>query len=464
MDLIIKNGTVVTSKETKQADVYIKNGKIEAVKDIGFYKEVPGTKVIDAVNMLVMPGGVDAHTHLEMPFMGTYSTDDFRSGTIAAAMGGTTTIIDYAVPGKNESLKKTLNKWHKKAAGKAVIDYGFHMAIVPPVDKALKELDFLVESGVTSIKCFLAYKNTLMLNDVELYTLLEKAREHKILVCVHAENGEIIDYMTKNFIKENKREPLFHALSRPAWLEDESVSRVINFSKTTKTPVYFVHLSSKGAISEIKKAKKDKQKVFAETCPQYTILSEHKYFSKKFEAAKYVMSPPLRKYKHCSYIKKAIKEGFIDVIATDHCPFNFNKEKQRGIKDFTKIPNGIPGIETRMSVMFNEMVVKKGIDPSKFVDINCTTPAKMFGLKQKGEIKAGKDADIVIWNPDLIWKIRQQDLHENVDYTPYEDYVVTGKPVIVISRGEVIVNNNELTASLGRGRYLIRKKSSLAYS
>ncbi len=464
MDLIIKNGTIVNSKESRQADLYIKNGKIESIKDSWLYTEIPGTEVIDAQNMLVMPGGVDVHTHLEMPFMGTYSTDDFLTGTIAAAMGGTTSIIDYAIPKKRESLKKALEKWHKKAKSKAVIDYGFHMAIVPPIDRPLEEFEFLAESGVTSIKCFLAYKSSLMASDVDLYRILEKARKHKILVCNHAENGEIIDYLTKQLLNEGKKEPIFHAYSRPPGLEEESVSRVIKLAGMTKTPVYFVHLSSKGAIKEIKRAKKDKQKVFAETCPQYTVLSEHKYFSKNFEGAKYVMSPPLRKYKHCSSIKKGIKEGVIDVIATDHCPFNFNKEKRMGLRDFTKIPNGMPGIETRMAVMFNEMVVKQGLSPNEFVRLNCSNPAKIFGLAQKGDLKEGKDADIVIWNPDLIWKIKQEHLHENVDYTPFEDYIVTGKPVTVISRGDVIVNNGEFKAEPGRGMYISRHTSKPAYS
>ena len=464
MDLIIKNGTVVTSKEVKPADILIKNGKIESIKKIGNQvKEKSGIKIIDAEKMLVMPGGVDVHTHLEMPFMGTYSTDDFLTGTIAAAMGGTTSIIDYIIPEKGESLKKAVNKWHKKADNKAVIDYGFHMAIVPPVDKVLEEFDYLVKSGITSIKCFLAYKDSLMLNDTDIYKLLVKAREHKILVCVHAENGEIIDYLTKKFLKDEKKEPVYHAYSRPPELEDEAVSRIIKLSRLSGTPVYFVHLSSKGGIKEIKRAKKNRQRVFAETCPQYAIFSEHKYFSGEFEGAKFVMSPPLRKYKHCSYIKKSIKEGFIDVIATDHCPFNFNKEKQRGIRDFTKIPNGMPGIEARMPVMFNEMVVKMGIDLSKFVELNCTNPAKIFGMKSKGDIKEGKDADIAIWNPDLIWKITKETLHENVDYTPYEDYVVTGKPITVISRGKIIMENCKLKAVSRRGKFISREISKPAY-
>lgn len=463
MDLLIKNGTVITSKEGRQADILVKNGKIEAVEDKITDVEI-GIKEIDASNMLVMPGGVDAHTHLDMPFMGTYSSDDFRTGTIAAAFGGTTSIIDYVVPKKGESLKRAVNTWHKKARGKAVIDYGFHVSITPPIDKAIKEIGLLAEMGITSIKCFLAYKNSLMLNDADLFRLLKAAKEHNILVCVHAENGEIINYLQKELLRKGMTQPQYHAYSRPPELEEEAVARTLKIAKMTEMPVYFVHLSTKGAIKEVKRAKEKGQKVFAETCPQYMLLNEDKYFAAGFEGAKYVMSPPLRDYEHCKYAKKALKEGFFDVIATDHCPFTFNKQKQRGLKDFTKIPNGIPGIETRMPLMFNEMVVKMGLPPSKFVELNCTRPAKIFGLTEKGDIKKGKDADIAIWNPDLIWKIRQDDLHENVDYTAFEGMVVTGKPITVISRGEIIVENGELRTDLsgesvfGHGEYINRAK------
>ncbi|OGI00096.1 MAG: dihydropyrimidinase [Candidatus Melainabacteria bacterium GWF2_37_15] len=460
MDILIKNGFVATSKETKIADILIKNGKIHTV---GENITDEAAKIIDATNMLVMPGGVDVHTHLDMPFMGTTTSDDFESGTIAAAFGGTTSIVDYVMPKKGESLKKAIDKWQKKAAGKAVIDYGFHVSIVPPVHKTIKELESLAEAGITSVKYFLAYKDALMLDDASLYNLLEEARKHKILVCVHAENGEIIDFLTKRFLKEKKTAPIYHAYSRPPELEGEAVSRVIKLADMTKTPVYFVHLSTKDSMREIKLAKKDKQAVFAETCPQYMLLSENKYFEKSFLGAKYIMSPPLRRFKHCDYLKKSLLNDHIDVIATDHCSFNFNKQKQRGMRNFTQIPNGIPGIETRMPLMYNEMVVKMGMSVSKFVEINCTRPAKMFGLKQKGDIKPGKDADIAIWNPDLIWKIKKSKLHERVDYTPFEDMAITGKPVIVLSRGEIIVENNELKVNAGHGQYIKREISTLAY-
>ncbi len=456
MDTIIKNGFVVTSKETKQADILIKKGKIHAVEQ---NLDSVDAKIIDATNLLVMPGGVDVHTHLEMPFMGTVSSDDFRTGTIAAAFGGTTSIIDYVMPGRLDSPQRAVNKWHKKAEGKAVIDYGFHFAVTRPV----KDLGVLKEMGITSVKCFLAYKNSLMINDADLFALLEEAKRHKMLVCVHAENGEIIDLLTKKYLKDGNTAPIYHAYSRPPELEGEGISRVIKFADMTGTPVYFVHLSTKQAIREIKRAKNSGQKVFAETCPQYILLHENRYFEKKFEGAKYVMSPPLRKIRHCDYLRKSLISGNIDVIATDHCPFNFETQKTRGLDNFTKIPNGIPGIETRMPLMYNEMIVKMGMDLSRFVELNCTRPAKMFGLKQKGDIKPGKDADIAIWNPDTIWKIKNKKLHENVDYTPYENNVVTGKPLTVLSRGEVIIENNELKALPGRGQYISREVSRLAY-
>lgn len=454
MNLIIKNGIVVTSKQIKQADILIKDGKIRAVEDS--IKDSQA-EIIDARNRLVMPGGVDVHTHLEMPFMGAVSADDFTTGTIAAAFGGTTSIIDYIIPEKDQSLRKAIDKWHEKAKNKAVIDYGFHVAVIPPVESAVKELKTLAEAGITSIKCFLAYKNSLMLDDISLLTLLEEAANHKIMVCVHAENGEIIDFLTKKYLREGKTSPVYHALSRPPELEAEAVYRVISLAGIAKAPVYFVHLSTKNSIKAIRTAKKAGQQVFAETCPQYLLLNQGKYNIDSFEGAKYVMSPPLRKEKHLSFLKKSLKRGDIDVLATDHCPFNFNREKQMGLDDFTRIPNGIPGIETRMPLMYDEMVVKMGMNVCKFVELTCTKPAKLFGLKHKGDIKPGKDADIAIWNPDLIWKVKNSELHENVDYTPYEGFVITGKPVTILSRGEVIIENQELKAYPGRGEFIRRE-------
>ena len=454
MDLIIKNGTVISSKETKTADIYIKNGKItDIIKNkIDYFSE--NCRIIDASSKLVMPGGVDVHTHLDMPFMGTKSVDDFETGTIAAAYGGTTSIIDYVMPQKNQSLIEALDIWHGKAKNKAVIDYGFHMAIVPPIEKALKELPELAKQGITSIKCFLAYKNSLMISDSDLFRLFQEAKKTGVLVCIHAENGEVIDLLTKQNLQKNKIKPIYHALSSPAILEGESAARVLKLAKITDIPVYFVHLSTKDALKEIKTARKNGQKVFAETCPQYLFLSQENYLKPDFEGAKYVMSPPLREFSHQKYLLNAIEKNEIDVIATDHCPFNFNKEKQMGKDDFTKIPNGIPGIETRLPLIFSEMVIKESISLNKFVELNCTNPAKIFGMPNKGDIVVGMDADIAIWDPDIKWTIKAENLHQNVDYTPFEGFEIQGKPITVISRGNIIIENQELKAKAGQGQFL----------
>ena len=461
MELIIKNGKVVSSEETKQADILVKDGKITEIKpDIQIQGEA---QVIDATGKYVLPGGVDVHTHLDMPFMGTFSTDDFYTGTVAAAFGGTTSIIDYVIPEKNSSITDAVSLWHEKAKNKAVIDYGFHLAIVPPAEKIIKELPLLSGMGITSVKCFLAYKNSLMLDDAGLFNLLQSAARNKILVCVHAENGEVIDILTRQYLEKGNKEPFYHYLSRPPELEGESVRRVLNFSKLTGTPVYFVHLSTKDALQEIKKARKQEMTVFAETCPQYLLLSKYKYHSDDFSGAKYVMSPPLRDFSHMTALFKAIKKEKIDVISTDHCPFNYNKEKQLGKDDFTKIPNGIPGIETRMPLIFNEMVIKNSLSINKFVEITCTKPAQIFGMKDKGDIKTGMDADIAIWDKDEKWTISVENLHQNVDYIPFEGFSVTGKPVIVLSKGKIIIENDEFKGQRGDGKFIKREISMLGY-
>jgi len=453
LDLIIKNGIVASSKEVKKADIHIKNGKIVAITSEK--TNVTAKNIIDAKNHLVMPGGVDVHTHLDMPFMGTFSTDDFKTGSIAAAFGGTTALIDFIIPQKNQPLKEAALIWHKKAKNKSVIDYGFHMAVIPPIDKVIEELSELPKLGITSIKCFLAYKNSLMADDASLYLLMSEAKKHGILVSIHAENGEIIDILTKQYLEQGKIDPIYHAYSRPAILEGESVSRVLKLAKLVNIPVYFVHISTKDAVEEIKNARFNGQKVYIETCPQYLSLTEDKYLEPNFEGAKYVMSPPLREKSHKDYLLNALNED-IDVIATDHCPFNFKKEKQFGKNNFAKIPNGAPGIETRMPFMYTEMVVKKGLPLTKFVELNCTKPTEIFGIKNKGDIQIGMDADIAIWNPNLEWTIKCADLFQNVDYTPFEGYKVKGKPVIVMVRGNIIIADGQFKEISGSGQFIQR--------
>lgn len=456
MDLVIKNGLVVSSTETLKADIYILDGKINQIVSTETEKpKIKAKEEINADGMLIMPGGVDVHTHLDMPFMGTFSTDDFNTGSIAAAYGGTTSLIDYIIPQIGQSLSESINIWHQKAKNKSIIDYSFHMAIIPPIDKAIAELAELKRQGITSIKCFLAYKNTLMIDDKSLIMLMQEAKKQGILVCIHAEDGESIEALTKKHLQEQKTAPIYHALSRPSDLEEKAVEKVLEFAKQVNIPIYFVHLSTKDAFMHIEKARTLGQKVYTETCPQYLTLTQDEYLKPGFEGAKYVMSPPLREKQHKNYLLNSLNES-IDVIATDHCPFNFTKEKQSGINDFTKIPNGAPGIETRMSLMFNEMVIKKGLSLNKFVELNCTKPAQIFGLKNKGDIKTGMDADIVIWNPLTKWEINVKELHQNVDYTPFENYTVTGKPVTVILRGNIIIRNGDLVENSCYGEFVKR--------
>ena len=459
MDILIKNATVVSSSDIFEANICIKGGKIIDLVQSQKAQSLNAFKIIDARGKLVMPGGIDVHTHLDMPFMGTFSTDDFTTGTIAAAFGGTTSIIDYVIPKKNQRLSDALDSWKQKALNKSFVDYGFHMAIVPPAENSFEEFEFLVNHGITSIKCFLAYKDKLMIDDESLFKLLKKAKKHGILVCVHAENGNVIDVLVKDFLKQRKTDPFYHALSRPSVLEAESVSKVLKFSKLLDCPVYFVHLSTKEAMEEIIRSRKAGVKIYAETCPQYVVLTDELYHQNGFEAAKYVMSPPLRSKTDRDFLAECL-DKHIDVIATDHCPFNFSKEKRMGKDDFTKIPNGIPGLETRLSVMFNEMVNKKDLCMTKFVKLNSTLPAKIFGIEAKGDIKPNYDADICIWDKDLNWKIHCEKLHHNVDYTPFEGYELRGKPETVILRGNILIENNQIKEKKFLGSFIHRKKLS----
>ncbi|MEI7475153.1 MAG: dihydropyrimidinase [bacterium] len=455
MDILIKNGTIVTSEEVFKGNLLIKDKIIEKIskEELEVSKDV---HVIDAKNKLILPGGIDAHTHLDMPFMGAFSTDDFYSGTVAAAFGGTTSIIDYIIPKIDQSLNEAYSIWKQKAESKSVIDYGFHMAIVPSVESAINQLAELKTLGISSIKCFLAYKNSLMLNDEELEKLFEAATQNNLLVCIHAENGEEIHNLVNKYINENKTAPIYHALSRPPELECEAVQKVLNTASLKGSDVYFVHLSTKSAIEEIQKYKNSEINAYAETCPQYLMYSQEKYEEENFGGAKYVMSPPLRESFNKDYLLQASLGNQIDVIATDHCPFNFKKEKQKGINDFSKIPNGVPGIETRLPLMFSKLVKENRMPLTQFVRLNFTNPAKIFKIKNKGDIKIGYDADICIWDADFKWTITKEKLHENVDYTIYEGEEITGKPIIVISKGEIIIENNSFKGNAGNGQYLFR--------
>ncbi len=455
MDLKIVNGTIVTADKTLHAEIGIDKGKI--IKLASKIKE-SAKEILDAKGLYILPGGIDIHTHLDMPFGGTVSSDDFRTGTMAAAFGGTTTIVDFAIQGKGMTLKDSLDTWMKKAEGKAVIDYGFHIAITDLNEAVMDEIPQMVGLGVPSFKCFLAYKGSLMIDDGALYRILLKAKAARALVMIHGENGDIVDVLIKDFLAQGKTEPKYHALSRPPEAEGEATGRAIAIAQMAKAPIYIVHLSCKEALDKVKADLQARFPAFAETCPQYLLLSYQNYLEPHFEGAKYVMSPPLRDKSNWKVLWKGLAEGNLQVVSTDHCPFNFKGQKEMGKDNFAAIPNGAPGIEHRLSLLYSEGVMKKRLTLHQFVELVSTSPAKLFGLyPEKGTIKVGSDADLVLFDPKASFKISSKTHHQNVDYTPYEGFKGKGLAKIVIANGQVIVRNGEFLGTPGSGRFLKRK-------
>lgn len=452
-DLVIKAGTIITDAQVFQADLAIEGEKITAIgPDLSQY----GAKVIDAEGKYLLPGGIDVHTHLDMPYGDITTSDDFFTGTVAAACGGTTTIIDFANQTPGQSLEETVKNWHRKADGRSVIDYSFHITICDMNEQILKEMPVMISRGYTSFKLFTTYDG-LMVSDGVLIKALKQARDYGGLVCIHAENYYMIDYLVKEFLQEGKTEPRYHALSRPPLAEQEAVSRVIKLAQLVEAPLYVVHLSSKEGLAEITRAREAGLPVMAETCPQYLLLSDQCYEEPDFQGAKYVMSPPLRSQEHLAELWKGLNNGMIQVVATDHCPFNFKGQKDLGREAFNKIPNGGPGIEVRMNLLFGLGVGENLLNLNKYVEVTATNPAKIFGMyPQKGTLEVGSDADIVIFDPNLEKTIKVDLLHERVDYTPYEGIKVKGFSVATLSRGEVIVEDGRFVGKQGRGRFLKR--------
>ncbi|MFQ6087828.1 MAG: dihydropyrimidinase [Candidatus Methanofastidiosia archaeon] len=452
-DLVVKNGKVVTATDTYEADLGVVEGKISAIG-----KDLDGEKVIDASRMLVFPGGVDIHTHLDMPFMGMVSSDDFKTGTMAAAAGGTTTIIDFAIQGKGQSLKEALDTWKKKAKGKAVIDYGFHLAITDLPEEVMREIPEMVKEGVPSFKLFLAYKGSLMVDDGTFFKALVEARKNGALIAFHGENGDVVDILVRKMLSEGKTEPIHHAESRPEEAEGEATGRAIALAEMAKAPIYVVHLSCSEALDKVKAARRKGQPVYAETCPQYLLLSKDNYLEPDWGGAKYVMSPPLRDRWNQEVLWNGLLNGDLQVVSTDHCPFNFKGQKDVGKDDFSKIPNGAPGIETRIPLIYSEGVLKRRFSLNRFVELTSTNPAKLFGIfPEKGTIAVGSDADLVIFDPEKEVVLAAENLHQRVDYTPYEGMRVKGYPVKTIVSGNFIIENGEFLGKSGTGRYLKRK-------
>jgi dihydropyrimidinase len=468
MSLLIRGGTVVTSAGLLSADVLVEGERIAALlprdDGVSMSHRHPSMAVddsstaletIDASGRYVLPGGIDVHTHMEMPFGGTFSSDTFETGTRAAAWGGTTTIIDFAVQAKGTSLLATLDKWHAKADGKATIDYGFHMIVSDVNDQTLKEMDACVSAGVNSFKMFMAYPGVFYATDGEILQAMQQAAKIGATVMMHAENGIAIDQLVAQALAEGRTEPLHHGLTRPPELEGEATSRAITLAKVTRCPLYIVHLSAAHALTAVATARDAGQNVFAETCPQYLYLSLDDLASPGFDGAKFVCSPPLRTRDHQAALWQGLRTNDLSVVSTDHCPFCM-KEKELGRDSFAKIPNGMPGVEHRMDLL-HQGVVAGEIGLQRWVEVASTTPARMFGLyPRKGVIAPGSDADIVIYDPAGTHTLSAATHHMNVDYSAYEGMPITGKVATVLSRGRVVVDDGQWHGSTGHGVFLSR--------
>ena len=458
MRTLIKNGTIVTAVDQYQGDVLIEDEKITV---IGTALEMAADKVIDATAKYVLPGGIDVHTHMEMPFGGTTSADDFETGTVAAAFGGTTSIVDFAIQYRGQTLHHAMETWAKKAEGRAVIDYGFHMIITELNDQVEGEMDALVRQGITSFKLFMAYPGVFMLDDASIFKALLRTGKNGGTICMHAENGGVIDVLVQRALAGGQTAPKYHALTRPARAEAEATHRAIALAEIADVPIYIVHLSSAEALEMVTEARDRGLPAFAETCPQYLFLSYENYEEPGFEGAKYVMSPPLRERAKQDSLWRGLAFNDLQCISTDHCPFCMKEQKELGRNDFSKIPNGAPGVETRMSLVYDGGVRPGRITLNRFVELTSTSPAKIFGLfPRKGTIAPGSDADIVVFDPTRTMTLAAKTLHMNVDYNPYEGRQVTGATDTVLSRGRPVIDNGAFVGRKGGGSFLKRSTRS----
>ncbi|MDH5474121.1 MAG: dihydropyrimidinase [Cyclobacteriaceae bacterium] len=457
MSILIKNGRIITAVDDYQADIFIEN---ETITVIGKNLSMVADKEIDAAGKLVLPGGVDPHVHLDMPFMGTYSSDDYETGTRAALHGGTTSVIEFILQTQGDTLHNALKTWQDKSLHKAVGDFSYHMAVTDFNDDVAKEVvQMIEEEGITSFKTFMAYKGALMIDDGQMVQLMKIVKKHGGLVTVHATNGDMIDSLISKNLSEGNTKPLYHYLSQPEVTEAEASARFADMLHYTGCPGYIVHMTCEGALNAVRKATHRNQKVFVETCSQYLMLDASKYDQE--DGAKWVMSPPLREKKDQEALWAGINQGLIQVVGTDHCPFTW-EQKQMGKDDFSKIPNGHPAIEHRVEFMYSEGVRKGKISLNKFVEICSTNAAKIFGMyPKKGTIAVGTDADIVIFDPHKTHTISSKTHHMNCDYSAYEGWEVTGKTEAVLLRGKIAIENEECKLKPGDGKFIPRGKSSL---
>jgi dihydropyrimidinase len=460
-DCVLVGGTLVTPRETYQADIHIREGKIATIgKDL----QVEGERR-DVTGHFVMPGGIDTHVHLEHPLdrMGISTADDFESGTTAAACGGTTTIVDFALQRQGETIEQAVSR-RRGEAEKSVIDYGLHVILTDIRNDILDEMSRFVNEGYTSYKIYMTFGDK-RVDDEGLLKVLEQTATHGGLAFVHCENDAAVCHFTQGCLDSGETGPYGHLKSRPPMVEAEAAHRAISLAEMVGAPVCIAHVTSKDTLAVIEAGRDRGARVFGESCPQYlTLTDEHYQPWHGFEAAKFVCTPPLRDKPHLSALWTGLQRGSLHQVSSDHAPFRFHDQKQLGRNDFTRIPNGVPGIETRLPLVFSEGVAKELISVSRFVELVSANPAKLFGLyPQKGTLTIGADADLVVWDPDKKWEVTHEKLHHAVDYTPYEGMRLTGAPVLVLSRGEIVSENGEPRASRGRGRFVERRPEVPAF-
>ena len=455
MSILVKNGRIITATDDYTADIFIEG---ETISVIGKNLSMAADTTIDASGKLVIPGGIDPHVHLEMPFMGAFSSDNYETGTLAALHGGTTTVIDFVIQSQGKSLYDALREWQGRATGNVFSDYAFHMAVTDFNPKTQLEIIDLVEKeGISSFKTFMAYKGSLMIDDRQMVGLMNEVKKHGGIVTTHATNGDIIDYLVSKNKAAGNLSPLYHYLSQPEITESEATGRFIDMAYQTGSNSYIVHMTSEGGLNKVRDAQKRNQKVFVETCIQYLVL-DCSVYDRGFESAKWVMSPPIREKKDQAALWAAINQGVIQTLATDHCPFMWD-DKRKGEHDFTKIPNGAPGIEHRVELIYSEGVKTGKISLNKMVDITSTASAKIFGMfPKKGTIAVGSDADIVIFDSAKKHILSASTHHHRCDYSAYEGHEVTGKAETVILRGQVAIENGDVRIKKGYGEFVKRSK------
>jgi dihydropyrimidinase len=466
MSTLIQHGTVINADATVQADVLIDG---ETILQIAPGIPAANHTLIDATNLLVMPGGIDVHTHLDMPFGGTVSADDYETGTIASAVGGTTTVIDFALQSIGSTMRAAYDTWRAKSAGRACIDYGLHMAVTDLgqiegghfEQRGLREMEEMVAEGISSFKLFMAYPNVLMIDDGLMFRVMQKAAQLNALCLVHAENGSVIDIVIAQMLAEGKTAPHYHALSRSTQAEAEATHRAIAIAEMAGASVYIVHLSNTDSLRELKHAQQRGLRALAETCTQYLVLSvEDQMPGHTWDEAKFVFTPPLRSKSNHAPLWQALTDGSLCIVSTDHCPFRLADQKSLGRHDFTKIPNGGPGIENRLQILWHYGVNAGRITPQQFVELCCTAPARIFGMPQKGVLAPGKDADILLWDPHADYTITAATQRMATDYNMFEGWQVRGNAKHVFSRGELVVKDGQWIGATGRGKFLQREANA----